>query len=164
MRVLLGLVAGFALGWLVAAMPAGGAGSFVLAVLTPVGTIFVNLIRMTVIPLVMSLLIATLGGASASRGLGRTGARALLISLTLLTLAAVASGLIADRVLSRLAIDAAASRTLTGGALPQRAPALRRSRPDCRPRAVQRRQGRSRRRDAAAHRLFGVLRSRPVRD
>ncbi|MFN7985784.1 MAG: cation:dicarboxylase symporter family transporter, partial [Vicinamibacterales bacterium] len=116
MRVLLGLVAGFALGWLVAAMPAGGAGSFVLAVLTPVGTIFVNLIRMTVIPLVMSLLIATLGGASASRGLGRTGARALLISLTLLTLAAVASGLIADRVLSRLAIDAAASRTLTGGA------------------------------------------------
>ena len=56
-------------------MPAGGASSFVLAVLTPVGTIFVNLIRMTVIPLVMSLLIATLGGASASRGLGRTGGR-----------------------------------------------------------------------------------------
>ena len=115
-RVLLGLAAGFALGWLVASLPVGGAGSFVLAVLTPVGTIFVNLIRMTVIPLVVSLLIATVGGATASRGLGPTGARALCVSLVLLTVAAVASGLIADRVLSRLAIDGAAGRALTGGA------------------------------------------------
>lgn len=113
-RVLLGLVAGFAVGLLFASQPAGGGATFVLAVLTPVGTIFINLIRMTVIPLVMSLLIATLGAASAGRGLGRTGARALVIALVLLTVAAGGSGFVADRVFGGLTIDAAAARTLTG--------------------------------------------------
>lgn len=114
-RVLLGLVAGFAVGLLLASQPDSRVGTIALGVLTPAGTIFINLIRMTVIPLVMSLLVATLGGASASRGLGRTGARALLIALVLLTIAAALSGVIADRVLGGLTIDANAARSLTGG-------------------------------------------------
>jgi Na+/H+-dicarboxylate symporter len=56
-QVLIALVAGFALG-----IPLSGSESAfatgLLAVLGPVGTVFINAIRMTVIPLVVSSLIA----------------------------------------------------------------------------------------------------------
>ena len=42
----------------------------------PVGTIFVNLIRMTVIPLVASMLVASVGSMASSGALGRAGVRA----------------------------------------------------------------------------------------
>src|SRR5689334_12050003 len=74
-RVLIGLVAGFLLGLaLTGASPSLAAP--ILAVATPVGTIFVNLIRMTVIPLVVSMLVANVGMMTACGSLGRTGVRA----------------------------------------------------------------------------------------
>jgi len=54
-RVLAGLVAGFLLG-LALAGPAAPASTLVVGILAPVGAIFVNLIRMTVIPLLASML------------------------------------------------------------------------------------------------------------
>ena len=117
-RVLIGLVAGFLLGVALAGRTSPIAMS-ILSILTPVGTIFVNLIRMTVIPLVVSMLIATVGG-TASRGLGRTGMRAVAISIALLTTAAVASVLVANPILARLSIDQSAAalsrQTLTPAA------------------------------------------------
>lgn len=113
LRVLVGLVLGFALGLLVAGSQSAAVQA-VLGVLAPAGTIFVNLIRMTAVPLVVSLLIASIGSAGASASLGRTGARALGISLALLAVAAVASALIAERVLAGLAIDQAAALALRG--------------------------------------------------
>ena len=74
-RVLIGLVAGFLLG-LVLAGSASPAAATIVAILAPVGTIFINLIRMTVIPLVASMLIASVGSLAASGALGRAGARA----------------------------------------------------------------------------------------
>lgn len=102
-RVLIGLLAGLTCG----AVLAGQAtlAPLVVGVLTPLGTIFVNLIRMTVIPLVMSLLVATLGASAAARGLGRTGGRALLIAVGLLLAAAIVSGFVADRVMRNIAVD-----------------------------------------------------------
>ena len=90
-RVLIGLVAGFLFGLAVAGN-ASPAAAMAVGLLTPLGTIFVNVIRMTVIPLVVSLLVATVGSSAASKGLGRVGLRALLLSVGLLTVAALGSG------------------------------------------------------------------------
>lgn len=111
LRVLGGLLAGFLLGLLLARVPASTAQG-VLAVLTPIGTLFVSLIRMTVLPLVTSLLVASLAATASSQGIGRLGSRALGISALLLTIAAVGSGLVASRVLARTPIDAVAARSL----------------------------------------------------
>jgi len=112
-RVLAGLIGGFALGLaLTAAAPAAAVS--VLAIATPVGTIFVNLIRMTVIPLVVSMLVANVGSMTASRSLGRVGTRAAIIAIALLTVTAVVSLLVALPVLARLHVDQGAAMALRG--------------------------------------------------
>jgi Na+/H+-dicarboxylate symporter len=111
--VLIGLVAGFVLG-LALTGSSSPAAALTVGILTPVGTIFVNLIRMTVIPLVMSMLVASVGGMTTSGGLGRTGVRALLISVGLLTTAAIGSLLIAEPILGGLEIDQSAALALRG--------------------------------------------------
>jgi len=112
-RVLVGLVAGFLLG-LALAGTSSPAATMTIGILTPVGTMFVNLIRMTAIPLVVSMLVASVGGMTASGGLGRTGVRALLVSVGLLAAAAIGSVLIAGPILARIPIDQAAALALRG--------------------------------------------------
>jgi len=114
-RVLLGLVAGFVLGLALA----GATSPFVttlLAVIAPAGTIFINLIRMTVMPLVASMLVASVGSLASSGALGRAGARAALIAVTMLAVTAVATVLIATPVLARIPIDQSAAMALRGPA------------------------------------------------
>jgi proton glutamate symport protein len=106
-RVLIGLAAGFIVG--LVAPPA--VGSFV----APLGTIFVNLIRMTVFPLVVSMLVASIGSIASSRALGRAGGQAMAIAVVLLTIAAVGSVAIAAPVLSRVQIDRAAAQAVQPG-------------------------------------------------
>ena len=93
-RVLLGLLTGFGLG-LALAGSSSPAVSTALAVMATVGTIFINLIRMTVIPLVASMLIASVGSLASSGALGRAGARAAIVAVAMLALTAVGDG--ADR-------------------------------------------------------------------
>jgi proton glutamate symport protein len=112
-RVLVGLIAGFLLGLALASVFPGAAGP-VLAVATPVGTIFVNLIRMTVIPLVMSMLVANVGAMTASQSLGRVGVRAAVIAVVVLTITAVFTILVAAPLLARLHIDQSAAMALRG--------------------------------------------------
>jgi len=114
-RVLIGLVAGFLLG-LALAGPAASAAAPVLAIATPVGAIFVNLIRMTVIPLVVSMLVASIGSRGASGVLGRVGARAAVLAIALLVAAAVGTVLVAQPILARVPIDPAAALALRGPA------------------------------------------------
>jgi Na+/H+-dicarboxylate symporter len=75
-RVFIALVAGLAAGVFVAALDRPGWLAVVSAV-EPIGTLWVNGIRMTVIPLVVSLLISGIGSGSPSH-VGRAGGRALL--------------------------------------------------------------------------------------
>jgi len=116
-RVLIGLVAGFVLG-LALAGAASPAAAALLAIISPIGTIFVNLIRMTVIPLVASMLIASVGSLAASGALGRTGTRALLIALALLAIATPTAIVVALPVLARINIDERAAMALRGPAAP----------------------------------------------
>ena len=114
-RVLLGLVAGFVLGLALA-----GASSplvtTLLAVIAPAGTIFINLIRMTVMPLVASMLVASVGSLASSGALGRAGARAALAAVGMLAVTAAATVLIATPVLARIEIDQSAALALRGPA------------------------------------------------
>lgn len=82
-RVLLGLTAAIGLGALVAA---SGNETLLHAAdtLAPVGTLWVNAIRMTVIPLVVSLLITGIASATDVGAIGRLGGRTLLVFVLLL--------------------------------------------------------------------------------
>ena len=127
-RVLLGLVAGFAVGLALAGSTAPAVVTL-LAVVAPVGTIFINLIRMTVIPLVASMLVASVGSLASSGTLGRAGARAAIIAIALLGITAVTTVLIATPVLARIQIDERAALALRGPAsgtvgVPASSPAL----------------------------------------
>ncbi|MEP6783875.1 MAG: cation:dicarboxylase symporter family transporter, partial [Acidobacteriota bacterium] len=67
--ILLGLAARIGPAWLGPIIDAAGV----------IGTVFVNAIRMTVIPLVVGMLIAGLASASGSSVLSRLGSRAILL-------------------------------------------------------------------------------------
>ena len=114
-RVLVGLVAGFVLG-LALAGSSSPAVALLLAVMAPVGTLFINLIRMTVIPLVASMLIASVGSLASSGALGRAGARAAIIAVVMVSVTAVGTVLIATPVLARIHIDQSAALALRGPA------------------------------------------------
>lgn len=58
--------------------------------LAPIGTLWVNAIRMTVIPLVVSLVITGVASAADVRAIGRLGGRTLIVFLALLAIVAIA--------------------------------------------------------------------------
>jgi len=110
-RVLVGLVAGFLAGLAVAGGFVPG-GATIVAVLAPVGTIFINLIRMTVLPLVASMLIASVGSLAASGRLARVGVRAAVLAVALVTIVAAITVAIAAPALSAIRIDHDAAMAL----------------------------------------------------
>lgn len=103
-RVLLGLGSGLTLGALVS-----WSGDPTLAkatnVIAPIGTLWINAIRMTVLPLVISLLITAVVSATETRSIGRLGGRTLLVFVTLLTGAALLTVPIIPRIFSLLPRD-----------------------------------------------------------
>lgn len=114
-RVLIGLGAGLGAGLAIAA---SGEPALLAAVpvIEPVGTLWVNAIRMTVIPLVVSLLIVGIASASDLRAVGRIGGRAVILFVLLLAAAAALALLLVPPLLGRLRIDPAASAALRAGA------------------------------------------------
>jgi Na+/H+-dicarboxylate symporter len=114
-RVLIALVAGLALGLFVSAS-ANPLLADIARWIEPVGTLFINAIRMTVIPLVVGSLVAGIASAPTSASLGRLGVRALILFLTTLLLAAIFAALVAPPVLARFSIDPAAQAALQASA------------------------------------------------
>jgi Na+/H+-dicarboxylate symporter len=114
-RVLVALGAAAALGTLAGA---AGNASLVRAIdqLTPLGTLWVNAIRMTVIPLVVSLLITGVASASDVRAIGRLGARTLAVFIALIVGVAVVAMPFAPAVFSLLPDQAGARPPLPAGA------------------------------------------------
>jgi len=112
-RVLIGLIGGFLVG-LALAGASSPAAATLLAIVTPVGTIFINLIRMTVIPLVASMVVASIGSMAASGTLGRVGTRAAAMAVALVAIAAVTSVFVAEPLFARVHIDQNAAMALRG--------------------------------------------------
>jgi Na+/H+-dicarboxylate symporter len=114
-RVLIGLAAGLAIGILLSALH----NETLLDVagwIAPIGTLWVNALRMTVIPLVASGIIMGAASARDSQSIGRLGARAIILFLVLLAGAAVFTSLVAPPMLQLLSIDDTASAALRAGA------------------------------------------------
>ncbi len=90
----------------------GGPSLFaVVSFIEPMGTLWVNAIRMTVIPLVVSLLIVSVASVDVGT-VGRIGWRALLIFVALLGASALFAALVAPPLFARLPIDAAATASV----------------------------------------------------
>ncbi|HEY0777328.1 MAG TPA: dicarboxylate/amino acid:cation symporter [Gemmatirosa sp.] len=108
---LLALAAGTALGAV-----ATGTGSRVLIAtvdaLAPLGTLWVNAIRMTLVPLVVSMLVTSVAGVADVRAVGRLGARALVWFVVLLVGCAVIAALAAPPLFRHVPVDASAAAAL----------------------------------------------------
>src|SRR5262245_16905415 len=110
-KVLIGLGTGLAIGIALSAST-----SPVLlglpAYLEPLGTLWVNALRMIVIPLVVSAILLGVTSLPDTRTMGRIGGRAFALFLAVLLSAAVFAVVVAPPVLSLLPIDPAAAQSL----------------------------------------------------
>jgi proton glutamate symport protein len=83
-----------------------------IAVLDPIGTIWINAVRMTIIPLVISLLISAVASSDSLASLGRLGGTAITFFIVMMSAVAVCTAIIVPPLLSGLVIDPAAAATL----------------------------------------------------
>lgn len=98
--LLLGLVVGAALGnaevsWL----------ERLVAILEPIGTLWINAVRMTIIPLVASLLIAAVATSDSIRSMGRLGGASIVFFVLTLTVVAIYAAVLSPQLLAGLTID-----------------------------------------------------------
>jgi len=108
--VLIALAAGLTLG-LLASRSTSPLARRAVELVEPVGTLFINAIRMTVIPLVVSLVIVGIASAD-GRAIAKLGTRVLVAALLLLCASALVGAIIAPPVFARLPLDPAAVATL----------------------------------------------------
>jgi Na+/H+-dicarboxylate symporter len=114
-RVLVALIAGLA-GGIAIAVSGNPMLQRAAELIAPVGTLWVNAIRMTVIPLVVSLLITGVASAADLRAIGRLGTRTLLVFGGLLVGMALVFTPIAMAVFSLVPSDPGARPPLPEGA------------------------------------------------
>lgn len=114
-RALIGLGLGLAAG---ATIVATGSpfGRMVSEKIEPLGTMWVNGLRMTIVPLVMSLLVATLGSSEGARMFGVLGRKAVGIFLALLVVIAIIGLLAAPPIYGLMHVDPAAAAALRASA------------------------------------------------
>ena len=112
---LLALAFGVALGATAAATGSPALGAVVRAV-EPLGALWVNAIRMTIVPLVVSLLVTSVAGVADVRSVGRLGARAVGLFAVLLTGCAIFSALAGPPLLAAYDVDPAAATALRASA------------------------------------------------
>ncbi|MEX2179479.1 MAG: cation:dicarboxylase symporter family transporter [Gemmatimonadaceae bacterium] len=110
----------FALGALAAGLLAGAAlaGARVpwleqlVRFLEPIGTLWINAVRMTIVPLVVSMLIAAVASSQSPRSMGRMGAAAFGFFLGMMVLIGVYTALLAPPMLAGLTIDPESAEAL----------------------------------------------------
>lgn len=114
-RVLLALAAGVAVGLALSEI-SPDLSARVATIVEPVGTIFVNAIRMTVIPLVVSTLIVGVANVGSGGAVARIGGRGIAVFVTLLVLSGVVGALVAPPVLANVKLDPNAVAALRASA------------------------------------------------
>jgi proton glutamate symport protein len=109
-KVLVGLVAGLVVGVIISVIqhPVSLAA---VAMVEPIGALWVNAIRMTVVPLVVSLLVTGVASTSA-RSAGRIGGRALALFIVLVAGSALLAAVAAPPLLSLASFDTEAFAAL----------------------------------------------------
>jgi Na+/H+-dicarboxylate symporter len=122
MRVLAALLLGLGIG-VVAFMSGSAAAIRAAGWLEPVGILWVNAIRMTVLPLVVASLVVAVSDAS-PRTVGRLGTRAFFAFLFLLVMLALFGALVVPPIFARLTIDPAVAQALRASAATTQRPEL----------------------------------------
>jgi len=115
MRAALGLALGLIAGIVIVSSGSASARTAAEA-LEPIGTMWVNAIRMTIVPLVVSLLIAALASESRSNVAGRLGARAIALFVAMLAGVAVLGIVVGPIVMGWLHIDPSSAASLRASA------------------------------------------------
>ncbi len=84
----------------------------VVSVLEPIGTLWVNAVRMTIVPLVFSMLVVAVASSESLRSMGRLGGAAVGFFLATLAIIGVYTALLAPPLLEGLTIDPQAAAAL----------------------------------------------------
>lgn len=114
-RVVLSLLAGLGIGIVIAAVDIPALESAALFI-EPIGTLWLNALRMTVIPLVVALLITGAASASETASTGKLAARALWLFIVFMSAAALLSALLIPAALAWFPVDPDAANALRAGA------------------------------------------------
>lgn len=110
-KVLIALALGMALG-IVISTAQSPALSALVPIVEPLGTLWINAIRMTVVPLVMGSIIVGVTSAPDARTIGRIGTRALVFFLVTLVVAATFSAVVTPPLMALIPLDPAAVAAL----------------------------------------------------
>ncbi len=111
LRILLGLGLGLALGVLHSVSEVEAL-AFLPALFEPVGTLWVNAIRMTVIPLIVSLLITSIAGERSSGLIATLGVKTMGLFVLMIVCACLYTFLLAPPLLALLEVDPGVAATL----------------------------------------------------
>jgi Na+/H+-dicarboxylate symporter len=114
-RVLVALVLGLALGIAVSASGSPALAAAARAV-EPLGTLFINAIRMVVIPLVVGSLVVGVASTPDTRAVGRLGARAAVVFVVALVVGAAYALLVAPPLLGLVPVSPSATAALRASA------------------------------------------------
>lgn len=114
-RVLIALVAGIGIGLVLSAADPATT-RVVISAIEPVGALFVNAIRMTVIPLVVSSLIVGIATSDSGAAVARIGGRGFAVFLALLVAAGLLSAVVSPPVFATLSLDPSAVASLRASA------------------------------------------------
>ena len=109
---LIALVVGLLVGAALASSSPPASLDRIIAVLEPIGTLWVNAVRMTIVPLVVSMLVVAVASSDSLRSMGRLGGSALLFFLTTLAVIGLLTALFAPALLAGLTIDPQAAAAL----------------------------------------------------
>ena len=83
-----------------------------IGALEPIGTLWVNAVRMTIVPLVVSMLIAAVASAESATSMGRLGGALFAFFIGMMVLIGVYTALLAPPLLEGLVIDPASAEAL----------------------------------------------------
>jgi Na+/H+-dicarboxylate symporter len=114
MRIVFGLVAGLAAGAAIAAIEVPALAR-VAVLLEPIGQLWLNALRMTVVPLVIAMLITGIASAAESATGGRSTVRALVLFIVFLTGAALLAALLIPAALTLWPVYADAAADMRAG-------------------------------------------------
>jgi Na+/H+-dicarboxylate symporter len=114
-RVVVGLVLGLIIGSAIGAQQ-GPIALRLVSIIEPIGQLWVGAIRMTVVPLVISLLFVGVAGHDETERFGRIGAITLVTFIALLVFAAIVALLLAPHLMTDMKLSAAAVANLRAAA------------------------------------------------
>ncbi len=110
-RVLIGLALGL-VGGIISSLAEGGFFRALPNLVEPIGTLWVNAIRMTVVPLVGSLLVVAIAGERKSRVVATVGARTIGLFVVMVAAVSLFTALVAPPLLALLRLDPATAESL----------------------------------------------------